>query len=70
MAEINNLEFSGKCAFALSLGKNDVDGGRSKLVLGSNVYSFSNPIAKILFQFLPGREKRIQKAKICWESQQ
>ena len=60
------IEFDGKCAFALSLGKIDVLGGKSSLTLDEKTYSFSNSVAKFLFRFLPGRDKRIQNAVNQW----
>lgn len=65
MSNDNIIEYDGHCAFAVSTGKVDVKGGSSQLVIGDKTYSFSNPIAKILFRLLPNR---IDKANKIWES--
>ena len=60
----NDVEYDGHCAFAVSLGKTDVHGGKAQSTIGGKTYSFSNPIAKFLFSLLP---KRIEKADKIWE---
>jgi YHS domain-containing protein len=57
--------YDGHCAFAVSTGKTDVKGGKSTLTVEGKTYSFSNPIAKLLFRLLPNR---IAKADTNWES--
>ena len=52
---MQNLKYDGKCAFAVSLGKMDVEGGSSNMVKGDDAYNFSNPVAKLLFKLLPNR---------------
>ena len=58
---MNNEKYDGKCAFAVSLGKFNVDGGNSNLIKGSDTYKFSNPIAKLLFRLLPNRSKMAEE---------
>ena len=58
---MNKIKYDGKCAFAVSLGKLDVDGSNSNLVKGNDTYKFSNPIAKLLFKLLPNRLKMADK---------
>lgn len=59
----NAPEFNGNCAFALSVGKKDVKGGKSVAVIDGKTYAFSNPVAKILFKILPGS---VKKANDVW----
>lgn len=54
---MTTVKYDGKCAFAVSLGKLDVEGASSNLVKGNDTYKFSNPIAKLLFRLLPNRSK-------------
>ncbi|MGH1365993.1 MAG: hypothetical protein ACRBF0_20710 [Calditrichia bacterium] len=54
----HTAEYNGHCAFAVSLGKMDVEGSSYSSTIGGKTYSFSNPIAKILFRILPSRVKR------------
>lgn len=61
----NETAYGGHCAFAVSTGKTDVKGGKSTLIVEGKTYSFSNPIAKLLFRLLPNR---IAKADAIWES--
>ena len=60
------IKYDGKCAFAVSLGKMDVPGGKGSFVKDDDSYAFSNPVAKILFRLLPNR---IQKADENWKNQ-
>lgn len=57
------VQYNGKCAFAVSLGKFDVGSGKTKLVRNNKAYFFSNPIAKVLFTLLPNR---LEKANDQW----
>lgn len=66
MKPLSNAEFNGQCALAVSLGKKDVDcNGKYNIVKDGKTYNFSNPVAKFLWQVLPGRE---QKAQSNWSS--
>jgi len=56
-----NIQFEGKCAFAISLGKKDVMGGHYQLTRNHKTYKFSNPVAKLLFILLPNTETRAIK---------
>lgn len=59
-------EFGGQCAFALSVGKEGVAGNpRHSTVEDGKRYVFANPVAKLLWQILPGRAK---KAQANWSS--
>ena len=60
-------EYNGLCAFALSTGKTDVEGGKHNLTIDGKKYLFSNPIAKILFRILPNR---INKANEAWKNKE
>lgn len=59
----NRIAYDGNCAFAVSTGKMDVQGGKHSLTIQEKTYLFSNPIAKILFRLLPNR---IEKAEQNW----
>jgi YHS domain-containing protein len=61
----NSFEYEGHCAFAVSTGKTDVKGGKSQATIKGKSYSFSNPVAKLLFKLLP---KRIEKANTIWNN--
>lgn len=63
---VKNIAFEGQCAFALSLGKRDVKGGNYLITKDGEQYSFSNPLAKLLFKIIPNSA---EKAKLNWESQ-
>jgi hypothetical protein len=66
MNHLSNAEFGGHCAFAMSLGKKDVKcEGKHTVVQNGKKYHFSNPVAKFLWQVLPGRK---QKAESIWIS--
>jgi len=57
-------EFGGNCAFALSVGKQDVPGSSDHCVVeGDKTYYFSNGVARLLWKVLPNREK---KANATW----
>ncbi len=57
-------QFEGQCAFALSIGKRGVVGfEKYQLSRAGKVYLFSNLVAKLLFQVLPGR---LAKAEKTW----
>lgn len=54
-----NLAYDGQCAFALSTGKAGVEAREDlALVQGDVTYRFSNPVAKILWRILPGRQAK------------
>ncbi|MEO9804236.1 MAG: hypothetical protein ABJF04_13350 [Reichenbachiella sp.] len=57
----NNVEYNGQCAFAVSTGKTDVKGTSHFATIDGKTYSFSNPVAKILFKILPNRIKKADK---------
>jgi len=59
------IEFNGVCAFAVSTGKTNVEGGKHIATINGKVYAFSNPIAKLLFKVLPNR---IKKAEEIWKN--
>ncbi len=59
----NNIEYNGQCAFAVSTGKTDVEGGKGYTVIKGKKYAFSNPVAKLLFKVLPNRA---EKADAVW----
>jgi len=61
--ENHTTEYNGHCAFAVSLGKMDVEGKNYTSNIDGKVYSFSNPVAKLLFKLLPNR---VQKANDNW----
>jgi YHS domain-containing protein len=60
---MDNLEYGGKCAFAMSTGKTNVLGGKHTATINGKTYAFSNPVAKFLFKLLPGR---VEKADAVW----
>ena len=60
---MEKLEYNGLCAFAVSTGKKDVQGGKHRLEINGKIYAFSNPVAKFLFRILPNR---IAKADAVW----
>lgn len=60
----NEPMYDGLCAFAVSTGKTDVQGGKHSLVKDGKTYVFSNPVAKLLFIILPNR---IGKAEDVWK---
>jgi len=64
MESTKNAEYDGHCAFAVSTGKTNVEGGKHSTTIDGKTYFFSNPIAKLLFKILPNR---IQKADQHWE---
>ncbi|MEW7279805.1 hypothetical protein ABW636_14525 [Aquimarina sp. 2201CG1-2-11] len=61
-----NIEYSGNCAFAVSTGKTAIE-ANTKYILTKNGkhYAFSNLVAKFLFNVLPNRIKKADKA---WKS--
>ena len=62
-----SLAFDGKCAFAVSLGKEaPVTTGKYTLTKDGTTYTFLNPIAKFLFKL---SSKNIEKAHKAWENQ-
>ena len=61
-----NIAYNGCCAFALSTGKTNVNGGKFSLVVDETTYLFSNIIAKILFKIIPSS---LDKANKNWETQ-
>ena len=63
--ENENLEYTGHCAFAVSTGKTDVKGRNNFATINGKNYTFSNPVAKILFRILPNR---IKKADDVWSN--
>lgn len=57
-------EFQGRCAFAISTGKEGVEGSENHaLIQDGKKYLFSNPIAKFLWRILP---RRTAKAESNW----
>lgn len=64
-SEHKSAEYDGHCAFAVSTGKMDVEGGKHNSMIDGNTYYFSNPVAKILFKLLPNR---ISKADENWKN--
>ena len=63
MADMNSkIEYDGKCAFAVCIGKNDVE-GKEKHVLIKNgkKYMFSNAQVKFLWGLIPSLEKKADK---------
>lgn len=48
------VEFNGQCAFAVSLNKIDIPGGRQATEIDGKIYRFANPVAQFLYWFLPG----------------
>lgn len=61
-----SASYDGQCAFAVSLGKKDVAGSDSHiLVQEGETYHFSNPVAKLIWRLLPGRKA---KADAIWKS--
>lgn len=64
MENIKNIEYDGRCAFALSLGKTPPKTNQKHtLVKNGKTYSFLNPVAKFLFKLFP---KSIEKADQNW----
>ncbi len=60
----DSAEFGGNCAFALSVGKQDVPGSSDhRVVEGDKTYYFSNGVARLLWKVLPNRER---KANATW----
>jgi len=59
------IEYDGHCAFAVSTGKTEVMGKEHQLTIEDKTYVFSNPVAKLLFKFLPGR---VEKANEIWNN--
>ncbi|NQV14965.1 hypothetical protein HQ531_05850 [bacterium] len=62
---VQDVEFEGHCAFALSTGKLGVKGTDHKATLKGKNYVFSNVVAKYLFRLLPGR---VKMANDTWNS--
>jgi len=60
-------QFNGQCAFAMSLGKTAPGSEKHRITRGSDIYLFSNPIAKPLWKIIPGRQK---KAQANWQQRQ
>ena len=60
-------EYNGKCAFAVSTGKTNIEGGKHELKIAGKKYKFSNVLAKMLFKVLPNR---IEKANKAWNENQ
>lgn len=59
-------KYDGQCAFAVSLGKKDVMGSESHvLIQNGEKYLFSNPVAKLIWRIIPGRK---QKADSAWSN--
>ncbi|MGX1929217.1 hypothetical protein [Flagellimonas sp. 2504JD4-2] len=60
----NNFEYEGKCAFAMSLGKEAPrTNGKYTLTKDGKTYTFLNPVAKFLFKMFP---YSVQKADAAW----
>lgn len=63
MSKESNLqpEFQGQCAFAISTGKEGVEGNEKHVLMQDDKkYLFSNPIAKFLWRILPGRKAKAE----------
>jgi YHS domain-containing protein len=58
------VAYNGHCAFAVSTGKLDVQGGNHSHSIDGKTYMFSNAVAKMLFRILPNR---IEKADQNWK---
>ncbi|MBT3190325.1 MAG: hypothetical protein HN736_09805 [Anaerolineae bacterium] len=59
------VEFDGDCAFALSVGKRDVEGDKNTyLIRDGEKYLFSNSVAKFLWRIILGQKK---KSETNWE---
>lgn len=54
-------KYDGYCAFAVSTGKTDVEGGKHSLEKDGKTYVFSNWVAKFLFRILPNRAIKADK---------
>jgi hypothetical protein len=66
MNQSNTPEFDGECAFAVSLGKRQVEGSPEQaLVEGDKTYYFKNGAARFLWKLLPNRAP---KADAAWTS--
>jgi len=58
------MQYGGRCAFAMSLGKKEVMGHDKYLIVkDGKTYLFSNPLAKLLFRILPNAKT---KADLNW----
>jgi len=58
-SQSDTIEYDGHCAFAMSLGKKEVIGQQKySLTKDGKIYLFSNPVAKILFRFLPNTQSK------------
>ena len=60
---MENIEYKGQCAFAVSTGKADVKGSKHFSTIDGKTYAFSNSMAKLLFKILPNR---VKKADEVW----
>ena len=57
--ETQTASYDGLCAFVVSLGKKDVPGSESHvLVQNGETYHFSNPVAKLIWRLFPGRKAK------------
>lgn len=64
MTSDNNIKvaYDGKCAFAVCLGKNDVDGkAKHSLIQDGKEYLFSNSQVKFLWKMIPMLKKKAEK---------
>ena len=50
-------QFDGQCALAMSLGKTETANPKSWLVQNGKLYVFLNPIARLVWKIIPGRNK-------------
>ncbi|MCG8577012.1 MAG: hypothetical protein MI810_19180 [Flavobacteriales bacterium] len=67
MEKNQTLEYDGKCAFALSLGKTPPEtNGKHTIIRDGKTYSFLNPVAKFLFKVLPNTANKAEQA---WKKQ-
>ena len=57
------VEYDGQCAFAVSVGRKGVAGGRHQAIIDGRTYPFKNRVAKLLFKLLPNR---VIKADEVW----
>jgi hypothetical protein len=66
MEHNKTIEYDGKCAFALSLGKTPSDTNKKYLLTkNGKTYAFLNPIARFLFKL---SSKNIEKADKNWNN--
>ncbi len=62
---MENLQYDGQCAFAVSTGKLGVKDCKHFETIDGKNYAFSNGFAKFLFKLLPNRK---EKADEVWNN--